>query len=550
MKSWTKKLWVSALASAGMLYGASAHSQQSDPGASVEAASILTLDQAAALLAVNVTSETLPADLALELAKFMRDLEANEDVQKAQALKTELAGKVTTAVAGLGLNGLPGLNGAVLGMPFAPGTSLQTIYNTLGLTNTLAFLTGSVLLPDLSSFLLPHNIRSIGTYTRTVTATQTTGSLIVPRVTRTITVLGRPVVVVVTPGTPATVGQKYRIRTTLDVDVLTLAGIDGVFTSDTVAIQVPLAIQIDVIDQTCTATTVVSGIERCTAVNTVLGATTMPAKQLATNPSYRFAYPVNAGFFPTRATASDALMIAYDALGSVPTQVPAAAQFRSPFVLAPGFENLVDGTSLPELSTQAPPVSFYGLQTTSDANLVIALNDGAAASALRLAGLEPLDLRRHPPVESQRVLGTDLSMPRHRLGMTAGYKAREVRAGTPHIMVSRWHNLGSSTVTDALGNVVGALSPNLTLPQPLVLPFASAPATFYYDVPAGQYTLNSNRTDTQGGVYVVDYVVASAAPPVVIPPRVNLGGLTTLTGLLGGVGLPGGDLPIDVPNLP
>lgn len=527
MKSLTRKLWVSALASAGMLYGAAAHAQQVDASLSIEAASILTLDQAAALLAVNVANETLPADLALELAKFMRDLEANGDVQKAQALKAELAGKVTTAVAGLGLNGLPGLDGTALGMPFAPGTSLQTIYTTLGAANTLAFLTGSVLLPDLSGFLLPHNVRSIGTYTRTLTANATTG---------------QPFILGLTTG--VTVGRSFTNSTTIDTDVVTLAGVDGVFTSDTVAIQVPIAIKVDI---TITCTRVFLG--RCTAIGTMTSTTT-PAKQFATNPSYRFAYPVNAGFFPTRATASDALMIAYDALGSVPSQVPAAAQFRSPFALAPGFENLVDGTSLPELSTQAPPVSFFGLQTTSDANLLVALNDGVAASALRLAGLEPLDLRRHPPVAAQGVLGTSLSVPRHRLGMTAGYKAREVRAGTPHIMVSRWHNLGSSTVTDALGNVVGALAPTLVLPPPLVLPFASAPATFYYDVPAGQYTLNTARTDTQGGVYVVDYVVASAAPPVVIPPRVNLGGLTTLTGLLNGGGLPGGDLPIDVPTLP
>jgi hypothetical protein len=517
MKSLKHTLSASIVAAASLLYGQTAAAQSVEAAVTIdiEAASILTVDTAAALIAVGTLGEQLPAELALELAKFMRDLEANPDVQEVQALKAELAVKLTTAVAALGLNQLPALNGIALGVPFEPGTTLQTIFDTLGVVNTVAFLAGSLIVPDLSPFLLPHNIRSVATYTQTATANETFGAVFTP---------------VVTPN--VAVGQNFTNRTTLDVDVLTVAAIDQALVSDTLAVQLPVATQLD-ITITCTRITSAFLGRRCIQVSTATSLTT-PAKVLATNPSYRFAYPVNAGQFATRATASDALLIAYDLIGSVHSQVPAAAQFKSPFTIAPGFEALVPGTSLPELGTQSPPVTFYGLQTTTDASFVNALTDGAVASALRLAGLEPIDLRRHPPVAPQGLLGTALSVPRHRLGMTAGYKARELRAQQPNFMFVRWHNLGSSTVTDALGNVVGALAPELVLPAPLVLPFASAPATFYYDVPAGQYTISNARTDAQGGVFVVDYGVAADAPPVVIPPNLNLAGLGSLTGLLGG----------------
>jgi len=491
----------------------------------IETPSVLTVAQASALIAVNATGETLPVELALELAKFARDLEANGDVAQAQAIKAELSTTVTRSVASLGLNNLPVLNGSVLGVPFSAGTTLQTVFDTLGLASTVTWLAGAVLVPDLSPFLLPHNIRAIGAYTRTRTTTATSGQPFTPLVT-----------------TGVTLGRNFTTTINLDIDLLTIAGIDQALVSDTLVVQVPVASQID-IKITCTRVTV--GL--CTRISTTTTAST-PQRVLATNPSYRFAYPVNAGQFATRATASDALMIAYDLLGSVHTRQAGTAQFASPFVLAPGFEALVPGTSLPELSTQAPPVTFYGLQTTTDATLLNTLTDGVVASALRLAGLNPVDLRRHPPVAAQGLLGTDLSVPRHRLGMSAGYRASEVRAGKTNIMAVRWHNLGSSTVVDALGNVLGALSPSLVLPSPLVLPFASAPATFYYDVPADQYTLTAGRVDTQGGVYMVDYSVAADAPPVVLPPTVNLvAGLTTLTsltGLLTGAGIP------MVPNLP
>lgn len=538
MKSMKHTAGAAILAAASLLYGPSAAAQQTSVEAaiSIDAASILDVEQAAALLAVGTIGEQLPAELALELAKFMRDLEANPDVQEVQALKDELATKVTTAVASLGLNQLPALNGTALGVPFAPGTTLQTIFDTLGVVNTVSWLAGSLIVPDLSPFLLPHNIRSVATYTKTRTANATTGNVFTPGLT-----------------TNVTVGQSFTNTTTLDADVLTVAAIDQVLVSDTLAIQVPVATQLS-LTVTCTQITPAFLGRRCIRISTSTSLTT-PSKVLATNPSFRFAYPVNAGQFATRATASDALLIAYDLIGSVHSQIPAAAQFKSPFTLAPGFEALVPGTSLPELGTQSPPVTFYGLQTTTDANLVNALSDGAVASAMRLAGLEPIDLRRHPAVEPQGLLGTMLSVPRHRLGMTAGYKAREIRAQQPNFMFVRWHNLGSSTVTDALGNVVGALSPDLVLPEPLILPFASAPATFYYDVPAGQYTISNDRTDAQGGVFVVDYGVAADAPPVVIPPRVNLQGLSGLGGLLtGGTlgGLLGGGatLPVPLPTTP
>lgn len=514
MKSWTKKLWVSAVAGAGMLYGqaALAADEAAIPPHPIESASILNTEQAAALIAVNVIGEQLPVTLALELAKFARDLEENDNVEQVQAIKADLSQKVTTAVASLGLNQLPALNGTALGVPFSPGTTLQTIFDTLGAANTVAWLAGSLIVPDLAPFLLPHNTRSVATYTDTTTRTTVTGQSFTPLVT-----------------TNVAVGQNFTTTVRLDADVLTVAAIDQALVSDTLVVQLPVSTFVS-LTVTCTRISAAILGRRCIAVSTATASGTNDAV-LATNPSYRFAYPVNAGQFATRATGSDALLIAYDLIGSVHSQIPASGLFASPFALAPGFEALVPGTSLPELGTQAPPVTFYGLQTTTDAKLLNTLTNGAVASALRIAGLAPVDLRNHPPVPSQNVLGTALSVPRHRLGMTAGYKAREVRAQQPNFMFVRWHNLGSSTVTDALGNVLGALNPSLVLPSPLVLPFASAPATFYYDVPAGEYTIDNARVDSQGGVFVVDYGVAADAPPVVIPPT-----LPPLGGLLGGLG--------------
>ncbi|WP_273452892.1 hypothetical protein [Nevskia ramosa] len=500
-----------ALAGAGLLFGGQAYAQQAEPAVTIEAASILTTEQAAALVAVNVIGEPLPVALALELAKFTRDLEANENVQQVQAIKAELSAKTTTAIATLGLNQLPALNGTALGMPFQPGTTLQTIFNTLGTANTVAWLAGSLIVPDLAPFLLPHNIRSVATHTQTRTTTTTTGQTFVP---------------VVTPN--VAVGQSFTTTVRLDADVLTVAAIDQALISDTIVAQVPISTFV-ALTVTCTRISAPILGRRCLQISS---ATTSGVNDavLATAPSYRFAYPVNAGQFATRSTASDALLIGYDLIGSLHSQVPASGLFASPFARAPGFEVLVPGTSLPELGTQSPPVTFYGMQTTSDAVLLNTLTNGVLASTLRLAGLAPVDLRNHPPVPAQGILGTGLSLPRHRLGVTAGYRATELRAQRPNFMFVRWHNLGSSTVTDALGNVLGALNPSLVLPESLALPFASAPATFYYDVPAGQYTLSADRVDTQGGVFVVDYGVAAAAPPVVFPPTLTLGGL------LGGLG--------------
>lgn len=510
--AWRRAIGVPVLAGAALALGA--------PGlataqVSVDTRSILMPEQAAALMAVGALGERLPAELALELAKYARDLEQNPNTAQAQATRAQLSVDVTRAVASLGLQNLPALNGMALGVPFQPGTTLQTIYGTLGLANTASWLAGSLIVPDLAPFLLPHNVRSVATYTRTLSGSTTIGTVFTPLLTPNIAV-----------------GQSYTVRTTLDADVLTVAGVDQALVSDTLVVQVPVATQLDV---TVTCKTVSSAFlgRRCTSIGATTSLTT-PDKVLATHPSWRFAYPATAGQFATRATASDALLIAYGLIGNVHTQVPASGNFASPFAQAPGFEALVEGTSLPELGTQAPAVSFYGLQTTSDATVVNTVLNEVLAPVLRVAGLQPVEVRNHPPVPAQSLFGGVLSVARYRLGVTAGYTATEVRAQHPNFMFVRWHNAGTSTVTDALGNVLGALNPEFALAEPLALPLASAPATFYYDVPAGQYALNANRVDAQGGVFVVDYGVAADAPPVVFPPTApSLGGVVNaLPGLL------------------
>ena len=51
----------------------------------IDTSATITVDHAAALMAVATLGEQLPAQLALELAKFARDLEQNENVEQAQA---------------------------------------------------------------------------------------------------------------------------------------------------------------------------------------------------------------------------------------------------------------------------------------------------------------------------------------------------------------------------------------------------------------------------------------------------------------------------------
>ena len=191
------RLWapVAACAAYSLLNPVSASAAEM----SVQAQTTLTVDEAAALMAVNTLGETLPAELALELAKFARDLEQNPDVEKANAMREKLASVVAMAVATLGLNNLPALNGMALGVPFEPGTTLQTVFTTLGTANTVSWLAGSLIVPDLAPFLLPHNVRSIGTYTRTSTASQTIGAVFVPFLS-----------------SGVTLGQSFTIRTTLD----------------------------------------------------------------------------------------------------------------------------------------------------------------------------------------------------------------------------------------------------------------------------------------------------------------------------------------------
>ncbi|MDZ4297507.1 MAG: hypothetical protein U1A04_04195, partial [Moraxellaceae bacterium] len=79
----------------------------------------------------------------------------------------------------------------------------------------------------------------------------------------------------------------------------------------------------------------------------------------------------------------------------------------------------------------------------------------------------------------------------------------------------------------------------------------SSPATFYYDVPAGEYVLSDERVEGTNSVFATDYAIAGTLPTLSIPPKApNLGdlqsmiaGIQALVGGEGGVGIPGFELP-------
>ncbi len=468
----------SVIAAAALLGSAAAHAAAAP---AIEGASALLPHEAAAVLSAQAAGERLPPALALELAKFLRDT-LNPDNGSAASARSQFSGDASRALLALGIRGRAAPDASGLGItPFAAGTTLQQVYDVLGQVNTVGWLVGAALVPELESLIGPHNLRQIGQYRVAATSSVTTGAPFVVNVT-----------------TNVTVGQRFTVSTTLDVDALLVSAVDQALLSDTLVSQTPVSSTLAV-TRTCLRISLPITGRRCLEASDSSSLSSND-KVLATHPSYRFAYPINAGQFATRLTASDPALAAYDTLGTLHSQLPRDPLASSPFTGIPGFETLVPGTGLADIATQAPPVNFFGVQTTSDASLIGNVVGDILNPTLALLGLGGIDLRLHAPVPPQGLLGGLLSLPRHRLGVTAGYRAAEVRAGKTNLLFVRWHNLGSSTVTGIVDEL---------LPPPLALPLASAPATFYYDVPAGQHSLDAARVDAQGGVFVVDYPVAA-----------------------------------------
>lgn len=511
--------------------------------------SILNPEEAAAVLTALILNQELPEALSLEALKFLTEFGSPdgqngtpEMAELAENLTRFLIGTLTTGGAGeLPLNRLPALP-----IPFAPSNgvpSLNDIFTLYGIGTTVSYLVAAYAVPDLGPWVLPHNVRVVSDYIKTKNTTATTGSPFTPLVT-----------------TGVTVGQSFTITNTTDVDAIIATALDQHTVNDLIVIQAPFSISVG-LTTTCTRVT----LNRCSNISLSTNLTNND-KVLARDASYTFAYPLNAGQFPTRATAMDLFQVVYDALGTLHAQKPREFTAASPFERIPGFEALVPGTGLADLSTQAPKVNFYGAQVSAGSLADVGTSRALAPllSALRLGNI---DIRRSPaaaPAESPLPLPVSISgslngqslspfaLLDSRLGPTAGYRVDEVRAGKINIMAVRWHNIGTETVGKAVDNLVAAL-PGLGERAPAgaaASALASAPATFYYDVPAGAYELSDDRIDGEQTVFATDYAVAGTPPTLSVPPRLpNPGELAALASSIQGL-LTGGDLAIPGVDLP
>jgi hypothetical protein len=529
-----------------------------DTESPLDVASILNPEEAAAALTALVMGEQLPAPLSLEVLKFLRDFGAEngeagtpEMGEMSESLTRFLMGTLASAGAGeMPTDRLPELP-----IPFAPSNgvpSLNDIFTIYGIGTTVSYLVAAYAVPDLGPWVLPHNIRVISDYVKINNNTETTGQPFTPFVT-----------------SGMTVGRNFTITNTTDVDAVIATALDQHTVNDVIVIQAPLSISI-ALTTTCTRVT----FGRCSNIS-LSTSTTNNDKVLARDASYTFAYPLNAGQFPTRATAMDLFQVVYDALGTLHAQKPREATAASPFAQIPGFEALVPGTGLADLSTQAPKVNFYGAQVSEGSLADVGTSRvlGPLLSALRQGNLDvrrvaasgeapssplPLPVSFSGSLNGQSL--NPLSLVDNRLGVTAGYRVDEVRAGKINIMAVRWHNIGTETVGKAVDNVIGSL-PGIGSRLPAgsaAEALKSTPATFYYDVPVGEYVLSDDRVEGTNSVFATDYAIAGTPPTLSIPPKApNLGDLQTmvagiqaLLGGAGGPGIPGFELPegIELPQ--
>ncbi len=479
----------------------------------VKQASLLKPGHAAAVLTADLLGEPLPAGLSLELAKFLRDNSADADSDEAKANMAEFADAFVRSLVGTATNGprtpqprqkaaadLP----AIPSVPVDPAQPvLPQLWNTYGLGVTLSWVVASYGAPDLAPWMLPGSARAIGTYTKSaVSPTVTTGTPFVPGLTAGVTV-----------------GTSYTLTAGTDIDALVLTALDSNVLTDAIAVHVPVSLQVAV-TVTCTRATVFLGVSRCavpTSTNPSMSTSTVTSmldKVLATNATYTFGYPLNAGVFPTRATATDVLQVVYDALGTVWTQGPREKWLVSPFAGVGGLETLAPGTGVADLTTQAPPVSFFGMQTAVPASSSV----NTVNTAFAALGLGNIPLRQSEPV----ALGAPLAAVKDwGMGPTAGYRVAEVRAGHNNLFVVRWHNLSTTTLGTFFDNLTALLG-TAALPS-LAATLPSAQATVYYDVPTGEYAFGEDRMDAQGAVYKVDWTVARDAPTLTVPPTLPQG---------------------------
>lgn len=174
-----------------------------------------------------------------------------------------------------------------------------------------------------------------------------------------------------------------------------------------------------------------------------------PARVIASDVTFEHAFPAGAGQFATRAESSDALMLAYDALGNLnhqkareATAAPPADPELPPEVPAlppaPGLPPEVPSTpegrpGLGDLGAQSPQVNYFGTQ--ADKSMV-------------------------PPAPPEAPDTSDVPEVRNRdnvdplaTGVTAGHQATTINSWESNLLFVRWNNVGTGTegATTTLG---------------------------------------------------------------------------------------------------
>lgn len=245
-----------------------------------------------------------------------------------------------------------------------------------------------------------------------------------------------------------------RIWTQGYADALVGIAMDNHGLTDALVLQLPITLYVE-LNWRCTQT--VFGVCVGWAFNTITG----PGDSVvATNAQYTFAYPATGGEIATRVTGQDLLQSVYDRLGTLPFAAP------TEFLLSP---QAADTPGANELMTQAPPVTYTGTQLPYELTDVWGMFRNA---------------RIHPRVPGLDVAGfVNVGL---NLGPTVGYTAEKVENGHLTMLIVRWHNTAIEEI--------------------------ASPATFYYDVPPGQYKLTDARVDAWGGVVIQDWQVAAGLP--------------------------------------
>lgn len=342
--------------------------------------STLSVDEAAALLDQAAQQLPMDPDDALQLAKFLRDTEGT-------SFATEAAREWIAATLARGL--------------YQTDAWQQNTWDAYGAALTLAWLAGGAVNDE----LLPHNLRIPGIYVELDIASGCNGGW-----------------------------RSGTCYVRLIADLMALAALDMHYTTDTLAAQLPLAIEVHL-------------HWRCSWGCYFWVEVHILNILVAQNAEYVFAFPAMSGEFASRVTDMDILQSVYDRLGGLNYQKPREITSAAIGTGTPVPGAVPGGTpGVGDLHAVAPAPNYYGLQVPPEVN-----RPG-------LPGAAPAQAHGLYAQVHTRVRDNFGTVPVDSLGPTVGFQMSHIYAWRLNVAIVRWKNLGADVAT---------------LPEP--------PATFYYD---------------------------------------------------------------------